>query len=147
MFEIRIVLVLVASKLMSLLLSDCIRNFLQNQYNCRLRGWKLKFSWISLLLQCNLMFETNNRFKNCSFWWLFFVATLRGSCLAHLLAPAVLSTQLQLKADTEWFVSFFIFIFGFFTAYSSCFTCIIIPSKNLLFLFVDRVRWFSAVST
>ncbi|VDK68081.1 unnamed protein product [Litomosoides sigmodontis] len=50
------------------------------------------------------MLRNNNRFGNCPFWWLLFVATISGNSLAHLLAPAILSTKLQLKADTIEYV-------------------------------------------
>ncbi|KAK6101616.1 Lung seven transmembrane receptor family protein [Brugia pahangi] len=53
------------------------------------------------------MLKIKNRFGNCPFWWLFVVAIiLNGSCLSHLLAPAILSTKLQLKADTIEYVGF-----------------------------------------
>nr|CDP99954.1 Bm2893, isoform a [Brugia malayi] len=46
------------------------------------------------------MLKIKNRFGNCPFWWLFVVAIiLNGSCLSHLLAPAILSTKLQLKIE------------------------------------------------
>ncbi|VDO24963.1 unnamed protein product [Brugia timori] len=55
----------------------------------------------------DLMLKIKNRFGNCPFWWLFVVAIiLNGSCLSHLLAPAILSTKLQLKADTIEYVGF-----------------------------------------
>uniref|UniRef100_A0A915PVZ8 Transmembrane protein 87A n=1 Tax=Setaria digitata TaxID=48799 RepID=A0A915PVZ8_9BILA len=52
------------------------------------------------------MLNTENRIINCLFWWLFLVITLNRNCLAHLLAPAILSTKLQLKADTIEYVGF-----------------------------------------
>uniref|UniRef100_A0AAF5PPG9 Transmembrane protein 87A n=2 Tax=Wuchereria bancrofti TaxID=6293 RepID=A0AAF5PPG9_WUCBA len=53
------------------------------------------------------MLKIKNRFGNCPFWWLLFVAIiLNGSCLSHLLAPAILSTKLQLKPDTIEYVGF-----------------------------------------
>ncbi|EFO19132.2 hypothetical protein LOAG_09361 [Loa loa] len=52
------------------------------------------------------MLEIKDRFGSCQFWWLLLVVTLNGNCLAHFLAPAILSTKLQLKADTIEYVGF-----------------------------------------
>ncbi|KAL4003108.1 Lung seven transmembrane receptor family protein [Acanthocheilonema viteae] len=52
------------------------------------------------------MLGSKNRFGNCPFWWIFFVTILNDNCLAHLLAPAILSTKLQLKSDTIEYVGF-----------------------------------------
>ncbi|OZC09668.1 hypothetical protein X798_03362 [Onchocerca flexuosa] len=52
------------------------------------------------------MLGTKSRFRNCLFWWLFFVIIPNNNCFAHLLAPAILSTKLQLKADTIEYVGF-----------------------------------------
>uniref|UniRef100_A0A0R3RI52 Ephrin RBD domain-containing protein n=1 Tax=Elaeophora elaphi TaxID=1147741 RepID=A0A0R3RI52_9BILA len=52
------------------------------------------------------MLRSKNRFANWTFWWFFLIITLNGNCFAHLLAPAILSTKLQLKADTIEYVGF-----------------------------------------
>ncbi|VDN06879.1 unnamed protein product [Thelazia callipaeda] len=47
-----------------------------------------------------------NEFEIKLFWWFIFSINLNIKCLTHLLAPAILSTKLQLKSDMIEFVGF-----------------------------------------
>ncbi|KAM3723494.1 Transmembrane protein 87B [Dirofilaria immitis] len=57
-------------------------------------------------MSTNLMLWTKSRFQSYLFLSLFFPIILNNNCFAHFLAPAILSTKLQLKADTIEYVGF-----------------------------------------